>query len=221
MNSTKLLAMDRKTDKELKAFLLDLVNAQDQLVDGTTQQFFRRYPEFFPATKADFRALLPFIGTRVLTSEGSKPFSQVAYSRAVLREMRDWLRAIWGAGDEYTADWRLFNLQRHLHRVTHMNQSYDKNLQPPPLEVPVNQALRYLRRHLSRLKRCASKDCKTPFFVADRGKQAYCSVECAEVAQREYKRSWWKKSGPAWRNSRRKGRKAAKSRRGVPLRQQD
>ncbi len=201
MRRAKALASNKKTDHELKTFLLDVVNAEDKMTDGASEYFFSRYPAFFPSKETDIKALLPFLGRRMTSPEGILLESRQVYYRAIIAEMRDWLRAIWNAEDEYTAEWRLFLLQSHLHQVTGIKSR--SLLEPPPPEVPINQALRYLRRSLGRLKNCRNQDCRTPFFIADKGKQSYCSVDCAAVAQKEYKRRWWENSGQAWRESRR------------------
>lgn len=205
MKSRKTLATD-KSDQELRGFLLDVVNAEDQLTDGTADYFFSRYPSFFPAKETDIKALLPFLGRRMTSPEGLLLEGRQILYRAIIGEMREWLRAIWDAEDDYTREWRLFNLQLHLHRVTDLNKNPGKGkyLQPPPLQAPINQALRYLNRNFSRLKKCGNKDCKTtPYFIADKGKQVYCSAECSGVAQKICKRRWWRKEGPEWRKSRR------------------
>jgi hypothetical protein len=213
MKSRKTLATDKKSDQELRGFLLDVVNAEDQLTDGTADYFFSRYPSFFPSKETDIKALLPFLGRRMTSPEGLLLEGRQILYRAIIGETREWLRAIWDAEDDYTKQWRLFNLQLHLHRVTDLNKypGKGKNLQPPPLQVPMNQALRYLHRSFGRLKKCGNKDCKTPYFIADKGKQAYCSGECSAVAQKIYKRRWWKEEGPEWRAARHRKKKLNKS----------
>jgi hypothetical protein len=203
----KTLAVDHKIpERKLRTFLLDVVNADEQSVDGTVDYFFSHYSQFFPSKETDIKALLPFMGRRMTSKEGLQLESRQVYYRAMIGELRDSLRAIWDAEDEYTAEWRVFNLQLQSHRITDAKnyQWRDKNLRPPPLDTPISQALHYLHRNFDKLRRCGNADCKTPYFIADRGKQSYCSVECAGVAQKEYKRRWWKNSGPSWRESRRK-----------------
>ncbi len=214
MESRKALATDKKSDQELRYFLLDVVNAEDQLTDGTVDHFFSRYPKFFPSIETDIKALVPFLGRRMTSTEGRLLEGRQILHRAIISEMREWLRAIWDAEDEYTKEWRLFNLQLHLHRVMDLKKHPGKDkyhTHPPPLQAPINQALRYLHLSFGRLKKCGNKDCKTKYFIADKGKQVYCSAECSAVAQKIYKRRWWKKEGPEWRRSRRKKEKPNKS----------
>lgn len=68
-----------------------------------------------------------------------------------------------------------------------------------------------------RTKLCANSSCDvTPYFIAARSSQAYCSEGCALPAQREAKRRWWASDGPRWRaeqkEMRNEGAKAPKGR---------
>ncbi len=58
---------------------------------------------------------------------------------------------------------------------------------------------------------CQNPNCKKPYFVAQRASQVYCSVRCAEPAQREAKIRWWREHGDERRKtSRKKAKKKAK-----------
>ena len=154
MKGRKTLATD-KSDQELRGFLLDVANAEDRPTDATANYFFSRYPTFFPSKDTDIKSLLPFLGRRMTSPEGLLLEGGQILHRAIVGEMREWLRAIWDAEDDYTKEWRLFNLQLHLHRVTDLNKNpgKGKRLQPPPLQAPINQASRYLHRSFGRLKK--------------------------------------------------------------------
>jgi hypothetical protein len=39
-------------------------------------------------------------------------------------------------------------------------------------------------------------------FLAKRGTQLYCSTDCSEIAEREWKHEWWRKNGEGWRAKR-------------------
>jgi hypothetical protein len=65
--------------------------------------------------------------------------------------------------------------------------------------VRFHQALFLLlgRRQLAKVcPQCSS------CFLAKRGTQLYCSTDCSEIAEREWKREWWRKNGEAWRAAR-------------------
>lgn len=52
-------------------------------------------------------------------------------------------------------------------------------------------------------------------FLAKRGTQLYCSTDCSEIAEREWKREWWRENGDAWRAKRnRKSQANEQTRRG-------
>jgi hypothetical protein len=197
------------SDPELRTFLQDVANAEDQQADNSADYFFSHYSAFLPPKDADIRKLIRFFGDRLLLppSEGLVVDSRlVRWYPAYIDALREGLRAIWIAEDEYTAEWRLFNLQLEVdHTIRPENyRQYNKHLRPPPVDAPINQSLEYLRRCFDKLRICGNPNCKTPYFIVERGKQSYCSVECAAVAQKAYKRTWWKNNGPSWREARRK-----------------
>jgi len=69
----------------------------------------------------------------------------------------------------------------------------------PPPESSCERIVRHLG---DRTSVCANADCPAPYFFAIRRGQKYCSEVCAGPAQREFKRSWWRDYGPAWRAQR-------------------
>jgi hypothetical protein len=53
-----------------------------------------------------------------------------------------------------------------------------------------------------RLRLCRRPDCPHPYFIAGHLKQRFCSDQCAEWGQREWKKQWWKEHGETWRAKR-------------------
>jgi hypothetical protein len=50
-----------------------------------------------------------------------------------------------------------------------------------------------------KLRRCLKPECDNqPYFIATHGRQQYCSDRCAEWAQAQFKKEWWKKQGSLW-----------------------
>jgi hypothetical protein len=128
----------------------------------------------------------------------------------VIERLREGLRGIWSA-DEFVARWRLFSLQKEI--WDSMDPSHyldDMSTTPPSADRLVHQALGYLRSNLHMLRTCANAACNTPFFIADRARQSYCSYQCATPAQREYKTRWWREKGSEWRKARRRKKKSRK-----------
>jgi hypothetical protein len=209
VKSRKTLAVQTLSDRELRTFLHDVANAEDQQASATVDYFFSHYSTFFPPKDAGLRPLLRFLGEGLLLPESEGLVVEmhlVPWHRAYIEALREGLRAIWIAEDKSTAEWRLFNLQLEVHRAMDPDnyERYSKTLRPPPVDAPINQSLQYLRKRFDKFRKCRNPDCKAPFFIADRGKQSYCSAECAAVAQKAYKRTWWKNNGASWREARRK-----------------
>lgn len=57
---------------------------------------------------------------------------------------------------------------------------------------------------VEQMRYCANPTCPTPYFIAKKRRQKYCSEECALPAQREFKKAWWSEHGAAWRAARKK-----------------
>ena len=56
-------------------------------------------------------------------------------------------------------------------------------------------AMYYLQTQLTdKLRRCPNPKCPAPYFFATKKGQKFCSTVCAEPAQREAKRKWWKEN---------------------------
>jgi hypothetical protein len=66
---------------------------------------------------------------------------------------------------------------------------------------------------LDRLRFCERIDCTTPYFVAAHLKQHYCSAVCAESAQAEAKKKWWKEKGATWLKAQKKRQISSKKNR--------
>ena len=69
------------------------------------------------------------------------------------------------------------------------------------------RAVYELFRRSAFAKVCANPDCPAPYFVAHKTAQRYCTNDCAQVFQREWKRRWWKERGKKWRRKRSRGKR--------------
>jgi hypothetical protein len=75
-------------------------------------------------------------------------------------------------------------------------------------------ALMYCMRSAERLRVCQNTECPTPYFIAQRRWQKYCSEKCAQPSQREFKRKWWADHGDAWRKAQKATGKKSQRKRG-------
>lgn len=204
VKSAAIASRDRRiSEKLLKSFVEDVTNASEEQSEAGAAYFFKRYPEFFPTLEQDIANLLPYIGGQPgIKNKFLMEQSREIMYRAIVWETRDRLRAIWRSPDQYTADWRVFRLQSALHGMRALRRTDDEDATgdiPPSPNAPINQALTWLRKKFPNLKVCGNEVCQTPYFIRANGKQRFCSVDCAEKAQREYKAAWWNKNGAEWR----------------------
>ena len=62
---------------------------------------------------------------------------------------------------------------------------------------------------LSRFARiCARPDCAAAFFVAKDLRTRYCSTDCSDLMQEQWRLDWWRKNGDTWREQRKAGSKS-------------
>jgi len=195
----------RIADSEVKAFILDVVNADDKKIDDGKMYFFSRYPKFFPTRDQDVEAVASLArrNPRVVGQLRSE-FPRM-YHRGLIRNLCEGLRSVWRAKDDSTAEREFFKLHSLVHRQMDIRAAGDRTLRPPSAHAPIHQALRWVRQHLSKLRKCGNNGCAHPYFVAT-GKQRFCSEECAHVGQKASKRRSWGKHGPEWRRKPAKGK---------------
>jgi hypothetical protein len=187
-----------ESERKWKQFLHDIVNAQDNNFD----YILKVYGEagFLPLQTMMERVAALHLEFPI-PDEELRSKKRLERHR-VVQWLREGLRRIWRADDQYTARWRLFSLQSSVWRSTGPNYESGEALQAPPADLLLHQAFNYLRRNLHMLRTCANPNCQTPLFIAGKAGQGYCSDLCAAHAQREYKARWWREEGSEWRKSR-------------------
>lgn len=131
----------RIAEPALKAFMLDVVNADDSKINDRKMYFFTHYPEFFPTRDADTEAALPRFQRRWTTPEGLRMEVPLIYHRAEIGILRDGLRAAWQAEDRAAAEEHIFEAQFELHGIMDVHSRQDWRLQPPSTDAPIHQAL--------------------------------------------------------------------------------
>jgi hypothetical protein len=181
-------------DSALKAFVLDVVNADKTKIDDGKMYFFSRYPAFFPTKDRDIEAVVSMAGHNPAMFEKMKQEWPAIYHRGLMWELHEGLRGVWQAEDESAAGRLLFGLQSVFHRQMDISGRSDKSLPPP--SHPIQQALLWVQQHLSKLRRCRNVKCPgpRPFFVADT-KEEFCSNKvCSHEGEKASKRRWWEKN---------------------------
>jgi hypothetical protein len=206
-----LAKQSKIADKKLQEFVTLLVNAESQLPDSSEHYFFQKFKEFFPSEeeRREIAARMAPGFRRKQISYARLVDTEVPqlYYRTFVKYLKEGLQAVWEAGEEYTAEWRLFWLRSNVQEL--IGRPYKPGLEPPPIDLPIQQALHWLRQRFSKLKKCANPDCSSPFFIAGHGKQQYCSDLCAHAATLESRRKWFREHGAEWRK--RTNKKAVKN----------
>jgi hypothetical protein len=202
MNSrTRTAAGDlaRIPAKRSRDFLLQAANLSDDL--AAIDRFTNRFGQLVPDHLKTFGALLNKPGTLTLIDPDVNPLWQI--------ELRDSLREIWRAPDLRTKEWRVFRLideiifgDRSDYSLARFRRIPGTVPALPPL-TPFELIANHLHSELHRTKICPNPACPAPYFFAVRKSQVYSSEVCALPYQREAKRKWWAKHGPAWRTKRR------------------
>jgi hypothetical protein len=166
-------------------FLQTLVNARDV---ANLSRLIKRYADFFPVCFPSDSAT----ARQVSQLPGWKGFPEMAAnasrlgSIARLHEFAFGLRQAWDEPDQRIRDWRIYELRRKFHEETNP----DRKGEPPSL-TPFEQAMFHFQRIAGRARHCPNPTCSTPYFLATKKGQKYCSEPCAIPAQREAKRRWW------------------------------
>jgi hypothetical protein len=131
----------------------------------------------------------------------------------LLIPLRDWLRRIWINPNmrhkellllglrEYVRALRS-DLPRRVYRIIPV--AYWGNPDQPEEPSALEQALIWLLKSADKTRCCPHPDCPSPYFLAKRRNQRYCSEVCAQRGERELKQKWWQEHGEQWRRQRQK-----------------
>lgn len=189
-----------RSEGKLKEFLHDIVNAPE----GSFDYILKRYIDagFLSSKTLSERAVA--LNPEFLTPEELRSRRRQEMHQG-LERLREGLRRIWNADDQYTARWRLFSVQQEIYKSTNP-ENYDSGEELDPASTAdrlVHRAFGCLRQNLHMLRTCGNPNCQRPFFIATKSNQTYCSVDvCALWGQQKAKDHWWKVEGPAWRKRR-------------------
>jgi hypothetical protein len=186
VQSTHIM-LDESTSK---AFVLDVVNADPSKIDGGGTYFFSHYPRFFPTLEKDIEAMALLEHHELPLADEAKLECERRYHQALIRDLQDGLRSVWQTHDQSNADWAFFRLHSSMLRQMDLSAPAETTLVPPPPHARIHHALRWVRQHVSKLRKCRNEDCVHPYFVADTNER-FCSKECSHVGEKKSKlRSW-------------------------------
>ena len=178
------------TPEKAESLLQDLANLN--MGDySLAHRIIERYPDVFPST---------------MGRETNK--------YVILFTTQDYLRKAWDGPDLRHREWWLRKLRDLHERVARDSVSHENYLERPqpsifeefllggkdPVKQPVPEitvleaAVLYLQRIGDRAKHCQGPNCSAPYFIAPKRSQKFCKPECAEPAQRESKRQWWREN---------------------------
>jgi hypothetical protein len=192
---------------QAKQFLLELANLREDVASG--KRFFVSHGRLCPMLGRYMQSL---IAEDLDRGKDAKPedeqIDEMLHEHWLL-PLRDGVRSIWSAPDLRTKQWGVLRILNETSFAEDESASflwpYWNNpgkvaSLPPPTAFEL--VLRYLIRSNVHAYLCANRDCSTPYFIASRRGQKYCSDACALPAQREFKRRWWNENGNAWRRER-------------------
>ncbi len=186
--------------------LANLDTSNSQKVEAFVKRFEDLLPTLTPGV-GEVRDLLFRPATRdrqgfIATSEldRKKPASDRSSSLTQFEnELKSMLERLWKEPTPFIIEARLMRVAGH-----EANYEAEKGRLVKDNFLMV---LLFAIKHAHLLHYCQNPECKKPYFVAQRASQVYCSVQCAEPAQREAKIRWWREHGD---ERRKKSRKKAK-----------
>ena len=133
--------------------------------------------------------------------------------------IRNWLRRIWEDPNPRRKELHILalrdyvnGLRKPLHQRVYrlILVAYWGEPGDPQEPTPFEQALLYLLKSYAKLRCCPHLECPARYFFALRRNQRYCSVKCAQIAEREQKRDWWNAHGKERRSrDTKKGKRAS------------
>jgi hypothetical protein len=194
-----------------RQFLQDLANVGDY--PESWESFVGAHPLVFPEPTALKRRQAELSQQQVAPEMSPGEDLDSLIHRGFRLPLRNCLRSIWLTPDRRLKEWLIFGLRDLVMSAVHDLPVFSNALflSGPvvdwgelPAPSPFERALGLLLTHADKTRYCAREGCETPYFLALRRTQKYCSNRCAREAQRQLMRQWWSDHGPEWRKSRRR-----------------
>ncbi len=214
MNSSKQTTVGYLA--RLKDFLASLANLPDQSDAPAVRRFNLQFGQLFEPEIP--RALILHWAVRGEEEDVIDLSEDERICRYWLLPLRNAVRVVWTKADLRFKQWGVFRiLEKYLlvgdrslsvGPVDDEGEWFIGSLDPPTF---CENALMQLVEFATLTKFCRNPECRTPYFLATRESQKFCSGPCAKPAQRSSKRSWWAANGREWRRRREKGQNRRKS----------
>jgi hypothetical protein len=202
----KVMSDLRKDRPKLFAALEEFANIRPDPAGWA--QFRKRWPNFFPDSDYDRVAEglkpsvfdYPYWLNQIWRGGETEPYLSVllgiASGSAALSEgtpEESWIAALSSIPAELYADW-------------------DEGIFRYRGACDFQRALYLLFLDSWKARVCEKCDAK---FIAKRAAQKFCSTDCSEAMQREFRRRWWAANGTAWRKKRNNSKLKEKGRKNV------
>ena len=191
---------------------IDLLSGLANLQDGDDP--LRWFRSHYPQVLAD----LSSVAVRKQTKDSEESFEYYApclddesKCKYLLMPLRATLRGIWRAPDVGTKKWGMFRISQdffHQGNAAVINTPLENPWDFLLREVkPPSQTERLLLQFVDLAeytRYCDCSDCSAPYFIASKRSQKYCSTDCRDRVQREFKLKWWREKGSRQRSSKTK-----------------
>lgn len=206
--------------EDAEEFLVDLANfLPEHSSSSTAVRFFRRWGEIFTGYDLKDTGSPPFTPKHHLCwflTNRLVPVLRMAWDSPTPRE-RAWyahlVREIYNVDRvEHTEEakklippaTRMHFGNREIEEL-HEHEAAILELRRLRLSIPpiskFDAAAQHFETILSRASRCQNPVCAiTPYFLATKAGQKFCSEPCARPAQQAAKKKWWAENGKGWRN---------------------
>lgn len=184
--------------KTLLAALRDFINTGNE--PKRIAYFLKRWPEFLePAIQTD--------AERLCRSTANNPLLRVAMfevapEASTFQKLRAWARLAWKGEEAVIYSLLHLGFEDATTNLIYVDWRRGGFRYEP--RTAFQAAVYELLRHSRQARVCANPDCANPYFLTSDPRRKFCSVECTQPAQKQWRRTWWEQHGKEWRKKRAK-----------------
>ncbi|HEV2422027.1 MAG TPA: hypothetical protein VGS59_10005 [Candidatus Acidoferrales bacterium] len=203
-NSSRELRGKTLAPKTLLSALQDFANTGSE--PQRSAYFLKRWPGF-----------LEGVIERLTKQEAAlSPLARLAYDlqggKSEFQRLQSYVRAAWCGSEDKIALllWLAFEEGKSNLVLPDWRRS---NFRYEP-KTALQAAVYELLKHSREARVCANADCASPYFLTLDPRRKFCSVECTQPAQREWRKRWWARHGKQWRAKlKKRGRSSRRTKR--------